>query len=390
MATQAMDVEEIRSDNPPPSRVLQQFAVRLCVAFTLTAVFLFIGELGACYGLRRYLDYRSVRMARDNSIYQGLSWAPEYWKEHEAANQSQYEPYILWRHAPYQGELINVDAEGVRKTDYSECDATAYTIWMFGDSSLWGSGVPDWGTLSSALAKRYQESGRKVCVRNFGEIGWVNTQEVLALMLYLKREPHKPNLVIFYDGSADIFASYMGGKVEVHQNFEEFKDTLEGRAAEKRGSLVFLEHTNTANFLEIFADKLGLRGTPATPQRTTQLAREIADNYTENMDTVDALAAKYGFRYMYFLHPTAWTGNKVLTRDETFLLWHEEIVRPGMGALITATYKLFPQDHGNFVRLDHALDSRKETFFTGTTHTSPAANDILADQIFKNLQQRGM
>ena len=72
---------------------------------------------------------------------------------------------------------------------------------------------------SMLLAEQNDKAGRSVCVRNYGETGWVSTQELIKLMLELKRTGRKPDLVIFYDGANDVYLPYQYGRVDVHNQF---------------------------------------------------------------------------------------------------------------------------------------------------------------------------
>ena len=47
---------------------------------------------------------------------QGSAAEREYWKEFEQANKVTYHPYVLWRRRPYQGELLAIDQNGIRRT----------------------------------------------------------------------------------------------------------------------------------------------------------------------------------------------------------------------------------------------------------------------------------
>ena len=50
-----------------------------------------------------------------------------------------------------------------------------------------GTGSPDWETIPSNLARLLDKSGLKACVRNLGQTGWRNTQEVIELLQELRR-----------------------------------------------------------------------------------------------------------------------------------------------------------------------------------------------------------
>ena len=73
---------------------------------------------------------------------------------------------------------------------------------MLGGSSLWGFGARDDRTIPSILSRDLFEAKWDVRIRNLAEIGYVNTQEVIALIRELQ-SGYRPDLVIFYDGVND-------------------------------------------------------------------------------------------------------------------------------------------------------------------------------------------
>src|SRR5579862_55782 len=221
---------------------LKKFLVRFCVCVTILVALLIFGE-GMCYLDQKYTAVSEL--APPPSLYQGQSWTDSYRREWQATiNRLQYESYVIWRRAPFSGRTINVDNSGIRKTYYSSCGSENYTIWIFGNSSLWGTGVPDWLTIPSLLAKKYEDAGRKVCVKNFGEKGWVSTQELIELMLSLKQTAKKPDFVIFYDGVTDSYLPYQSNVPDAHFNFLLTKNEFES-LGNNGASLEYLKRTNT-------------------------------------------------------------------------------------------------------------------------------------------------
>src|SRR6185295_14733893 len=107
-----------------------------------------------------------------------------------------------------------------------ECSPGARQIWIFGSSTLWGTGAKDDQTIPSILSQEYARSIGPVCVTNFSEAGWVSTQNVIQLELALKSAPRPPDVVLFDDGFADIFVVYESGKADVHMDFDHIRDIV--------------------------------------------------------------------------------------------------------------------------------------------------------------------
>ena len=82
---------------------------------------------------------------------------------------------------------------------------------MLGGSSLWGFGARDDQTIPSLLARSLDEQGWRVELKNLAEIGYVSTQEVIALTRELQAG-YRPDLVIFYDGVNDTTSALLEGE----------------------------------------------------------------------------------------------------------------------------------------------------------------------------------
>jgi lysophospholipase L1-like esterase len=94
---------------------------------------------------------------------------------------------------------------------------------------VWGTGSPDWATTPAFLQSGLQAlKGRPVRVVNFGESGWVSSQGLIELIWQLKSGNY-PDLVLFYDGSNDVYAAYQSGRAGVHQNLDEITARMHGQ-----------------------------------------------------------------------------------------------------------------------------------------------------------------
>ena len=150
-------VESRQTPTTQYKSLLKYFAVRLCVAVTLGVILLGAVEF---YSYRRYLPAARDQMepaVKLDSAQGGTAAEHEYWKEFDQANKVTYHPYVLWRRTPYQGELLAIDQNGVRRTLHTQCDDKTFTIWMFGDSVMWGAGAPDGETIPSFVAARLRK-----------------------------------------------------------------------------------------------------------------------------------------------------------------------------------------------------------------------------------------
>lgn len=373
--------------------LLKSFALKFCVAVTIGVGMLIAGELVAYFKYSAH-PHESIDFAMREVTPNTSPSQREYWKEFKESNQIEYYPYVLWRRQPYRGEQINVSSAGIRRTLHSQCDGHEFTIWMFGDSTMWGAGAPDAETIPSLVAAKYENAGQKVCVVNYGEKGWVDTQEIVQLMLELSKPDEKrPDEVVFYDGSMESYAAYQSGLVDVHASYHRFKAYIEGWKKDAKPGFGYLEKSNTYHGLEGLAEKFAVdkkteRGRKFTPQQISDLADAIMENYIGNMDVVDALAEHYHFRPIFIWHPNIDVGHKQLTSEEQHLRYLEESGMPGLDALYRASYlRAGAVTRPDFYDFGDLLDNRKDTLYVEATHLGAEGNRIVANRIFQILEQ---
>jgi hypothetical protein len=364
------------------------FLLRLCVVVTL--------GLTLVVGLEMFTYWRGVENQHsmgpevEAAVVQGTAEEREYWKEQQPAQKVQYEPYVLWRRAPFNGSAISIDADGIRRTLHSHCDASTFTVWMFGDSVMWGWGSPDSETIPSLVAADYEKAGRQVCIVNYGEKGWANTQELFELVQQLKHADHKPDVVLFYDGGTEAFTAYENKKVDVHSNYLDFKNYLEGWITEKKSGFSYLSQSNTYRFLENIAARVSPKqnGNDSVSETDAQTwSRAIMRNYQENMDIIDLLAKQYGFRPIFAWYPNMAVGHKQLTPDEAVLNRRLNKKFPGMEMVYRAAYEKCREVHRpDLYYLGDLLDDTKTPLYRGIAHLNATGNQMAADRLFQILE----
>lgn len=368
------------------------FALRLCVAVTLGLLLLTVVEMYSYW--RGVENQHTLEPEVEATITQGTPEEREYWKEQKPAQKVQYQPYILWRRAPFNGSAISINADGIRRTLHTHCEADTFTVWMFGDSVMWGWGSPDSETIPSLVAADYEKAGRPVCIVNYGEKGWANTQELIALIEELKHTDHKPNAVLFYDGGTEAFTAYENKQVDVHSNYLEFKNYFEGLSGNKKPGFSYMRQTNTYRRLEYIAgrvsDKLGHGDETEvsfTENDAQRLAPGIMQNYQQNMDIISLLAKQYGFRPIFAWYPNMAVGHKQLTEDEEEVRRSLEKKFPGMELIYRAAYaRCRSVSRPDLYYLGDLLDDVQSTLYMGIAHLTAAGNQIAADKLFQILE----
>lgn len=389
-------------DQPPP------LISKISFSIAFTVVLLILIEIISAISFKitevRQGGIENAQASAALAMYKSQPWAATYWREEVAAFKVLYEPYVMWRRAPFKGETIVVEDDGVRRTAHSDCSARTYTVWMFGGSTMWGAGSPDWLTIPSLLAEQYEKSGMPVCVRNYGTSAWVSTQEVIELMQELKRTPRKPDLVVFYDGVNDAFTLYQSGMIDVPQNNDRIKNKLQSGDPMQTGwnhprsnsmLQMFLE---SKTFLSISRIGAGLRRarngsqSVSTPQPSSDLIQtqmEVA--YLKNLDLVGALGREYGFQYAFFWQPVMLVGRKRLSDEEKIILRKTLATNNGMQETFEKMYSLAGSEkRQKFFDIADALDNREDTIYIDFAHIGPEGNRLVAGRMYGILRQNGM
>jgi hypothetical protein len=261
------------------------------------------------------------------------SWYGEYAREAEAAQDLVWKPYVYFRREPsFQGRYITIDSLGRRVTPQPAPAQPAARVFMFGGSTMWGWFQRDDHTIPAETARRLhhlRDTIGPVEVTNFGETGYVFTQELLELMLQL-RAGNVPDVVVFYDGINDAASTLQAREGGIAQNeakrVSEFALGREldrarynytlGRDLRAIGRLAIegLQHLAIVDRLQraVRSD-----GPPLFPLDSAVTATVSA--YVENVRLVEALARAYDFEAIFMWQPTLYSTEKKLTPFETNL-----------------------------------------------------------------------
>ena len=210
----------------------------------VTLAFLFVLEL--CVRVTHYVAERQ-RARRLAAVPASLRdpqesepWFADFTREYDATRPQRWKSYVYFGRKPsFKGRYVNIDADGHRVTPQPSSPAEpAARVFFMGGSTMWGTEQRDSATIAAVAAQRLQglagPAGR-IEVTNFGESGYVNTQELLELMLAL-RAGKRPDVVVFYDGINDVGTTVQYGVAGIPQN--ESKRVAEfdlGRAIDRSG-----------------------------------------------------------------------------------------------------------------------------------------------------------
>jgi lysophospholipase L1-like esterase len=309
----------------------------------------------------------------------GSEWTAAYYRELERSEKVRWEPFTYWRRQPFHGRYINVDASGLRATWNAEPAAAERQIWIFGGSTTWGTGARDEHTVPSELSRLLHARGQVARVTNFGESGYVSTQEVVALLRWLQRG-ERPDLVIFYDGVNDVYAAVQEGaagsslnEINRRREFNATRDwtRLLGGAVQRLEGLQRLA-TLTA------------RRRP--PERPATLAGDVVACYEANTRAVRALAETHGFEALLFWQPTVFTKLHVTDFErrarDSRLVAHRDLQLEA-NRLVATSPTLGHE--ASFVDLSGVLDAVVEPLYIDFCHLSEDGNRRMAESMLPHV-----
>ena len=341
-----LDAEEKKALRIPRPVALAGRAVRFCCAMIGLTVLLIL----AVEGIITSLPLSSAEDVAKLRRFVGepdAQW-PEILVAETRAVSGQFWPYTYWRMHPQEGLYVNVDEAGLRATWQPPAVAPEekrpFRIFLFGGSTMFATGSRDDKTIPSFLGKKLAALGYNAEVSNFGQVGYVSSQEVLMLLWELQRG-NVPDVAIFYDGNNDVASVFQNGRVggtineprrrileDRMQQLDNLFDGLWDAFASSRSAQLVTGTTTLepahgkGNRIAAYAQakwedprvkdayRQELARLPASRSEEEEtavaerlilqeMARDVIRLYNANMRTVQALETEFGFRAIFYWQP---------------------------------------------------------------------------------------
>jgi lysophospholipase L1-like esterase len=370
----------------------------------LTLLLIVLMELGL-RGTFWLKDLRTPRISPDPRVMSAIegsaSWLPAHYRELEALSD-RWQPYVYFRQRPFRGQTITIDEDGLRETwkrpgpeASTARKAPPVRLLMLGGSSLWGFGARDEWTIPSLVARGLHERGVDVEVRNLAEIGYVSTQELIALVRELQGG-YRPDVVLFYDGVNDTTSALLERQPAVTTNevnrVREFN--LLQSPAWLAAALVVNLVRDSASFR--FAGAVGRRFTgnavrdPRVPAEGEQLslARGVVRRYAANVGLIEALGKAYGFRPLFVWQPVIFNKPSLVPfeqEESDKFGWTRDMFRHVHNAL-DQTVDL--NSNPDFWNLHEVFKQTQPLVFLDFCHTTEAANESIARMLVERMIPR--
>ena len=357
-------------------------------------------ELCSIPALRAYGRFhRDPLVPQKSPAYDNEKWGREFWTEQSAfwaRARSNYLPFMVWGVRKWHGKFINTDDTEMgtwRRTVDARGEACRNTavrrVWVFGGSTVYGIGTPDWATIPSYLSREVNTDPTAcIEVTNLGAEGYVTNQEVILLIQQLKAG-RKPDIAIFYDGvNESLVGGFSPGDPTEHWNFQMIKTRVENSGDSK---LAWLTDSHFFQLITFLVGNDRQKGIPRISDgELAAKAQATLQNYETNMKLVHILATAYGFKTYFFWQPVLAFGAKPLAPFEKELAKarSEELggrVHRGLEAVYQEA-ETRSATSASFVFLGHVFDGVQQLIYVDEFHLDPSGNQIIAHAIAQAAQ----
>lgn len=320
-------------------------------------------------------------------VYEDYPWALQYGLDqnnHYTGSQKMVRPYTLWKRGPFSSTYVNIDSAGLRVTP-KRPDADAKQVFVFGGSTVWGTGSPDSLTIPAQLQHLL---GTGYDVHNYGEAAFVHAQGQLLLLDELSRG-NVPHMAVFLDGANDTYTGVYSPGVPRHPH-------QRGHAlAERIKGLPGLSHYATLVEWAANREKGGIRESsaydaqcrPHIPSR----AAETVDTYLRMTRQTTAIGNALGFGTLFFWQPALLAGTRELQPYEARLMAdYSPVMAEAFATTCTvAEQRIGASDYDNVHFIGHAFDTVQRPIYIDWCHTGPQGNAIIAAIIAQHIRGDG-
>jgi lysophospholipase L1-like esterase len=301
-----------------------------------------------------------------------------YWEEFNRAWGAHFEPYVHWKRNPFSGRFINVDEDGVRRTVKGTPTEHSKKVFMFGGSTMWGTGSPDGQTIPSFVQSLL---GDGYDVDNYGDTAYVSTQELNALLLLLA-QGKVPDVVVFYDGVNDGYAGAYSPAIP--------RDPHNLRLRDRVDRPIVVDLIRRSNYKDFFKLFIGNRKFAAWEEKIAPLIPEkslaVIDAYEAHIRQVNALGREYGFKACFFWQPN------LSSMSRTDFPPYEQGILDGESPTFMASQKAVYEvarerfsrrEDENIFFLGGIFDETDQPIYIDWHHVGPVGNDILAREMIQ-------
>jgi lysophospholipase L1-like esterase len=322
----------------------------------------------------------------------GEAWAVAHYRELERLEE-RWEPYVYFRPRPFRGSTITIGDDGLRSTWRPPAESggpkgAVTKILMLGGSSLWGFGARDDETIPSRMGRTLHERGWRVEIKNLSTIGYVSTQELIALVRELQ-SGYRPDVVVFYDGVNDTASALLEGEAALTTNEINRRREFNLLQSPARLTLALTAKlvTDSASYRFVRAIRARFAGIPqptapgGSDAIMPALADQVVSRYEANLELVESLGRAFGFRAVFFWQPSVFTKPALVALEREAAAryaWAEPMFR-AVQTRIRASSRL--KADAAFHDASTVFDDSDGLVYIDYCHTTEAANARIATAI---------
>ncbi|MFP4118137.1 MAG: hypothetical protein ACLFTR_04400, partial [Candidatus Woesearchaeota archaeon] len=278
-------------------------------------------------------------------------------------------------------------------------------IHVYGGSTTWGVKVEPNQTFPSRLSEFLCDEGINVNVTNYGQVAFMNSQEMVSFMFELKRG-NIPDIVIFYDGVNEFFSNDPGMPLSRPSfteigNFPHMTDVF---SYHMRDMMIF---SSTIRFLKDMLLKIGLdnwidfddgiadidyfnlhkRFTKENLTARPGLYEAIRDNYLSNVRLIKSLEDDYGFRAFFYWQPHLATKSNKSEAEKAVA--NRSFNKDFIERFNNSNNSVIDDIRGSddVKDLTTLFDNTSETIYWSFAHKNAKGNEILAKAIKEDLMK---
>jgi len=298
-------------------------------------------------------------------------------------NKNQLPFYYSKNHKCY-GETVE---DGLRKTYFQNINPQK-KIYVFGGSTVWGTGSSDQFTIPSILQKKInsKNSEKFYNVYNYGFSTLVSHQQ-FKLLKQIKI--NKGDIIIFYDGNNDIW------QANINKNPY---GTIIGYNSENK-VIIFKNKikfflNNNSYFLQLIQKSRGKEKLECSNFNVNK--DQIKKNfkiYIEAIEKAKEYTMNKGGVFYHFFQPTLFTRASKTEFEEYMISTMPSPIMPcnSKNGVFEAATNYYFNNYETFAtklngyNLGSIFDKYDEDFFIDLTHVNSLGNKIIANKIFEKL-----
>lgn len=373
-----------------------------CISLVLILCIDLVGSYAIQF-IVKLKNYSKASIDPESKIHEGFEWSgglkEELIKRKTETIPYQYAPYIAWENTSFDGDYLNINNNGQRKTCYNSDAVDAKKVFVFGGSTLFNARSPDCLTITSIMSKLLNRSGNYV-VNNIGAGARHSTIELIKLILLLQSGTI-PDIVVFYDGVNEINTLFLEGKVGVHVGYNLISKKINGKILTHQETyldilITIVEDWYKKSFYKTIVNIVQSKLLKSTNNITItkvnnnkQQVIQTAKIYLKNLEIAHALSKYYGFKLFAFLQPTLYvSNNKTLSKEE------RDLFEKKMNDSYQKAYQLFydyVRQKANlfdfFYDVSNAFDEQEKTIYADFAHVGPKGHEIIANKFYEILSK---